>query len=89
VRSLGAKPAGTLAEFVKLATVKETPGRLPRAEGMVADLLKDHEQVIRNLRKDVDASAGRFHDAGTGDFLTGLMEEHEKMAWMLRSYLGQ
>ena len=26
-------------------------------------------------------------DAGTSDFLTGLMERHEKMAWMLRAFL--
>jgi starvation-inducible DNA-binding protein len=25
---------------------------------------------------------------GTNDFLTGLMEKHEKIAWMLRSFLG-
>jgi starvation-inducible DNA-binding protein len=24
---------------------------------------------------------------GTNDFLTGLMERHEKMAWMLRAFL--
>jgi starvation-inducible DNA-binding protein len=24
---------------------------------------------------------------GTNDFLTGLMEQHEKMAWMLRAFL--
>jgi starvation-inducible DNA-binding protein len=28
----------------------------------------------------------KHNDAGTNDFLTGLMEKHEKMAWMLRSY---
>lgn len=26
-------------------------------------------------------------DAGTTDFLTGLMEQHERMAWMLRTIL--
>jgi starvation-inducible DNA-binding protein len=25
-------------------------------------------------------------DAGTNDFLVGLMEQHEKMAWMLRAF---
>jgi starvation-inducible DNA-binding protein len=25
---------------------------------------------------------------GTNDFLTGLMEQHEKMAWMLRAFLA-
>ena len=27
-----------------------------------------------------------FKDQGTGNFLTDLMEKHEKTAWMLRSY---
>ena len=31
-------------------------------------------------------SNGRI-DAGTNDFLTGLMEKHAKMAWMLRAFL--
>jgi starvation-inducible DNA-binding protein len=29
----------------------------------------------------------KFGDAGTSDFLTGLMEKHEKMAWMLRAFV--
>ena len=28
-----------------------------------------------------------FKDDGTADFLTGLMEQHEQMAWMLRSFI--
>jgi starvation-inducible DNA-binding protein len=28
----------------------------------------------------------KHNDAGTSDFLTGLMEKHEKMAWMLRAF---
>jgi len=41
---------------------------------------------IRQLRADSDAAASKYHDAGTNDFLTGLMEKHEKMAWMLRAF---
>jgi starvation-inducible DNA-binding protein len=44
-------------------------------------------QIIRNLRKAVDKTADEFHDEGTSDFLTGLMEAHEEMAWMLRSFI--
>jgi hypothetical protein len=29
-----------------------------------------------------------YHDIGTNDFLTGLMERHEKMTWMLRTFLA-
>ncbi len=54
---------------------------------MVASLLADHETVVRQLRTDLDVSMNRHHDAGTSDFLTGLMERHEKMSWMLRAFL--
>jgi starvation-inducible DNA-binding protein len=43
--------------------------------------------VIQTLRADVAACAEKFGDIGTSDFLTGLMEQHEKTAWMLRSML--
>jgi starvation-inducible DNA-binding protein len=55
---------------------------------MIASLLSDHEAVIRSLRADLEACTAKFGDAGTSDFLTGLMEQHEKMAWMLRALLG-
>ena len=29
-----------------------------------------------------------YHDAGTNDFLVGLMEQHEKQAWMLRALVS-
>ena len=84
IRSLGHFSPGSLAEFAKLARLKETPGARWSAEQMCAALLADHEQLIRQLRSDVDAVAAQG-DVGTNDFLTGLMEDHEKMAWMLRS----
>ena len=43
--------------------------------------------MIVQLRADSDACIKRFEDSGTADFLTGLMERHEKTAWMLRSQL--
>lgn len=87
VRALGGYPAGTAEEFLKLSSIKEHPGDLPTANEMVARLVKDHEQIIRNLRKHVDQCSENFHDEGTADFLTGLMEKHEKMSWMLRSFI--
>jgi starvation-inducible DNA-binding protein len=53
---------------------------------MITNLLGDHETIVRQLRKDLEA-AEKHHDMGTNDFLTGLMEKHEKMAWMLRAFL--
>ncbi len=87
VRALGGYPIGTMEGFLKLATLKEHAGNVPTATGMVANLVNDHEQVIRNLRDHVDQSGEKFHDQGTADFLTGLLEQHEEIAWMLRSFI--
>jgi starvation-inducible DNA-binding protein len=87
-RTLGGAAAGSLGEFLKLTRLKESPA-LPRdAAGMVAALLEDHESVIQALRRDLALVAERHGDVGTNDFLTGLMERHEKMAWMLRAHLA-
>ena len=40
-RFLGGWAAGTLTEFLELARLKETPGRHPEAQEMIADLLAD------------------------------------------------
>lgn len=87
VRALGGYPVGTAAGFLKHASIKEHVGDVPDASGMVANLVVDHEQIIRNFRDHVDSCSDDFHDEGTADFLTGLMEQHEEMAWMLRSFI--
>ena len=55
---------------------------------MLKSLLDDHETIIQILRKDIATTNDKLYDAGTADFLTGLLEQHEKMAWMIRAYLG-
>ena len=55
---------------------------------MIKELLKDHETIIIQLRKDVDDCSEKYGDAGTADFITGLMEQHETTAWILRRYLN-
>jgi starvation-inducible DNA-binding protein len=87
VRALGGYPVGTAEGFLKYASIKEHAGTLPNAFGMVENLVIDHEQIIRNLRDHVDQCSEKFGDQGTADFLTGLMEAHEQMAWMLRSFI--
>lgn len=86
-RSLGGKATGTLTEFLKHTRLAEQPGHYPEARGMIADLLADHEALIRHLRVDAETCLEKYRDAGTNDFLLGVMEQHEKMAWMLRSFL--
>jgi starvation-inducible DNA-binding protein len=86
-RTLGGLAVATLTEFSKLGRIKEHPGSYPPARAMIANLLADHEVIIRQLRLDLVTVADKHGDIGTNDFLTGLMERHEKMAWMLRAFL--
>ena len=88
-RKLGAPALGTLKEFLDHASLKEQPGDYPDAYTMLSNLCGDHEAVIQWLRQSADDCEEKFHDMGTNDFLIGLMQEHEKMAWMLRSYLEE
>ena len=87
-RAMGGQALGTLAELGKAARLKEDPGQYPDGTGMLTRLLADHESLIRDLRGDLATALDKHGDAGTSDFLTGLMEKHEKMAWMLRSFLA-
>lgn len=86
-RMLGGKAVGTLREYLDLTRLSEHPGEYPDAMTMIENLLNDHETLTRILREEVDASAEKYGDVGTSDFLTGLLRQHEKMAWFLRSFL--
>lgn len=86
-RMLGGFPVATLAGFLRHTELAEIEDAVPMATSTVGNLLRDHETVIRSLRQAVDACADEHNDAGTADFLTGMMEGHEKAAWMLRSFL--
>ena len=86
-RSLGGFAFGTMTEFAQHTRLKEQPGQYPEARRMLSNLLADHESLIRQLRVDSQTCDEKFHDLGTNDFLIGLMERHEKTAWMFRAFL--
>jgi starvation-inducible DNA-binding protein len=86
-RSVGATALGSMAEFTEHARLREEAGGHPETDAMLRSLLADHEAMAQQLRKDVDRCDEELNDQGTADFLTGLMEMHEKQAWMLRAHL--
>ncbi len=86
-RAIGVGARGNWADLTKAARSSADPGIGLPAEHMLSELLALHEDLIVQLRTDAEACAARYKDAGTADFLTGLMEQHEKAAWMLRAQL--
>jgi starvation-inducible DNA-binding protein len=88
IRKLGDIAPGTLKEFLQLTQLSETPGKIPADKEMIALLLHDHETIIQSLRTSIDLTQ-KHNDVGTNNFLTDLLEKHEKMAWMLRAYINK
>jgi starvation-inducible DNA-binding protein len=86
-RAIGVGTRGNWADLGKAARSSADPGIGLPAEHMIAELLALHEDLVVQLRADSTACSDRYKDAGTADFLTGLMERHEKAAWMLRAQL--
>ncbi|TWV98951.1 Dps family protein [Chitinophaga pinensis] len=86
IRSLGHYAPATLKSFLELTHLTEYSERQNDSLGFIKELLGDHESIIEFIRGNIDAFANTFKDAGTSDFITGLLEEHEKMAWMLRAH---
>ena len=88
IGKLGGKTIGTMSEFIEHSRIKENPNKYPNQKAMLSELLTDHEILISELRKDIDKSADENHDAGTADLLTGILQQHETIAWVLRRYLA-
>ena|SRR6187431_2986578 len=86
VRALGSKTRATLKEFINSSQIQEDIGSFPNADTMLSNLLSDHETIIKTLRKNIK-ECQELNDEGTANFLTDKMEQHEKMAWMLRSFI--
>jgi starvation-inducible DNA-binding protein len=87
VRAIGGRTRATLKEFISSSQIREDVGSYPNADTMLGNLLSDHETIIKTLRKNIN-ECQELNDEGTANFLTDKMEEHEKMAWMLRSFIS-
>ncbi len=88
INKLGGKTIGTMNEFTLLSRIVEHPNKYPVQKAMISELLSDHEMIISELRKDIDVCADECHDVGSADLLTGILQQHESIAWILRRYLS-
>lgn len=86
MRKIGHYAPATMKAYLELTHLTEYSERTNDGLGYMKDLLSDHESIIDFLRGNITPFAEKYKDYGTSDYITGLMEIHEEMAWMLRSY---
>ena len=87
IRTLGHYPPASLKEYLELTHLTEESAGGNDSAKYIKELLADHESILIHLRENIDDYASALHDVGSSDYITGLMEIHEKMAWMLRAHL--
>lgn len=81
IRALGHLPPMSIEAMLPKASVEEEQ-RSRKAGGMIAQLVKDHEQIVGRLRETATVS-DKLEDYVTTDMLTQRMAFHEKAIWML------
>jgi starvation-inducible DNA-binding protein len=86
MRSLGHYAPATLKSYLSLTHLTEQTREQNDSQGFIKELLLDHEHIIIELRGSINQFSNEYLDLGTSDFITGLMEKHEKMAWFLRAH---
>lgn len=87
IRTLGHSVPATLKAFLGLSDLAENSSTQTDSRTFINELLIAHEIIIIFLRASINVFANEYDDLGTSDFITGLMQEHEKFAWILRTQL--
>ncbi len=85
VRQLDGAVPINLAGLMKQASLQET-GQTPDAQAMVQELANDNAAIVSHIYPVLE-KADALGDQNTVDMLTTRIQQHEKSAWMLRSFL--
>ncbi|CAM4071645.1 starvation-inducible DNA-binding protein [Pedobacter westerhofensis] len=88
IRKLGHYAPASLKQFLELTHLSEDDREQNDSQGYIKMLLADHESIIIHIRENINNYVAPLKDLGTSDYVTGLMEKHETMAWMLRAHLS-
>ena len=88
IRILGHYALGNLSQYVKVSHLSEKLTGKFDSQNLFKELLGDHESIIIFLRENIGPFAEKYGAEGISDYITSLMEQHEKTAWMLRAHLS-
>jgi len=89
VHSLGYFSLGSLKDFLSVTRLIEGNDNFDYSTRITQTLITDHETIIGIIRKDIIPLTKKLNDSISADLITGVMEQHEKMAWMLKSFLSE
>jgi len=88
VRILDERPISTVAGMLNETSVHEVNGKELSSHEMLHDLFSTHLDIQNSIKGFLDKEEATFRfDPGTEDMLVGMLQQHEKMSWMIKSHL--
>ena len=84
IRSLGHYALGSLKEFLSNAQMSDDNHNFSKSGEIFETLRTDHETIIGILQHEILSISTNLNHTSTTVLLTGLLEQHKKLAWMLR-----
>jgi starvation-inducible DNA-binding protein len=84
IRMLGMFAPTSLSRMMELSDIPETEN-VPDALTMMSILKQDNDRFMVHLRAGIVA-ADEANEPAIGNFLQDLLDQHQKHAWMLRSF---
>lgn len=87
IRSMEHYAFASLKSFLEITHLTEVSPDQNESLAYIGELLSDHDSVIIHCKEYALRFTSEFKDAAASDFITGLQEKHESMAWTLRSHL--
>jgi len=89
IRSLGHFALGSLKEFLSISQMSDDNDDLSNSGQTFEILLHDHESIVRMIHHETDPISHQLNDTETAEFLSKILGEHQKMVWMLKSFLSK
>ena len=83
VRTLGGRPLSSMGEFLERTRLVDSSQSVS-AEEMLEELEYDYRTMIQNIDQAIK-EVEEYEDVGSEDYLTGLLQDYEKKAWMISS----
>lgn len=88
IRSLGHFASASLKDFLSVSQMSNDNCNFKNAKEIFEMLRNDHDAMIRMMQHEVVPISKKLKDQNTAMFITGLLEQHKKMAWMLRYFMS-
>lgn len=88
IRAVGHYVPAQLSKYLELTHLSEKSLKKNDSQTLFRELLEDHESIIVFLRENIKPTSDKLKAEGVSDYITGLMEYHQKTAWMLRAHLN-